>query len=240
MASHQTSIETDQPRIIEDPNDIWEENKSMIIGVILVVILGVGGTSLWFTNKQATLTEANQMYADAKNAEAWQKIVDQYPETPSAALSLLQLANDSLEKNDFKKAEPFYSSFLQKFPDHFATPSVEFAYASVLEAQGKQEEATSLLQKIVNQSPPHPFTEGASLRLAKTYIAQDQIELARETLNRSLEQSTSPTYTFETQQLLNSLPAPPKPEIENTATSTETEQTEQPSSPTPSPSSKKE
>lgn len=130
--------------------DFLKENgMSILIGVGLAVVVFVGFSA--FRNfKKTQETAASSMLFQAQNAEQFQQLVDQYPNTAVAPLAQLSLASDYFDQGQFEMALNAFATFLQSHPDHSFALAAELGQVQCLEALGRLEEAVEGYKKFAD------------------------------------------------------------------------------------------
>jgi tetratricopeptide (TPR) repeat protein len=130
-ASHDAAILTDDKKAqMKD----WGIKGGVIIVVLLAVLL-------YRAHKQSSNEQASRMLGEARNMQALQAVITQYPSTPAARLALLQTAKAHYDSGDFMTASSLYQDFITKYPKHPLVATAELGKIECSEAMGKLPEA---------------------------------------------------------------------------------------------------
>src|SRR5688500_4099201 len=99
-----------------DPMVFWIQHKSKIVllGALAVVCLGSWG--IWEYMQQTRNAAAQELFAKADNAEAYRKIVAEYPGARVAGSSYLLLAQKLREEGKFDESSKELHTFIEKNP----------------------------------------------------------------------------------------------------------------------------
>jgi outer membrane protein assembly factor BamD (BamD/ComL family) len=200
------SLSQDDPRIIDSSEAFLTKNLyPLVFALIILLALACAGT-WWWTQQLAQQEQALQLYTKAQTPEDWEAIIKAYPQSPAAALALIDLAQKERATGTISSAIVHYQSFLKKFSRHPAAPSVELALAVSLENAGKTAEAQTAYNKIISAKPPHAFVGAASIGLARIYLQENKLLAARQTLSDFISSNEEKGATNEAREMLNSLP----------------------------------
>jgi tetratricopeptide (TPR) repeat protein len=203
MATPHSTI-SDEPRFVTDSADLfWEQNKNLILGAVALVVIALIGAGFWWQQRAVTQAEATALAATGNTPEVWQKVVDQYPTTPAAALCYIHLASKAQQGPDYSKALGYYDAFLKNFPKHPAAQAVRFTRAQLLEASGQTEPAKAAYLAILNAD--ETFAAPAGISLARVYQAEGNLAKARETLQSVLLAKNANASTAEAKAALDRL-----------------------------------
>jgi outer membrane protein assembly factor BamD (BamD/ComL family) len=107
-------------------------------GVVAIVVLAV---VLYKAHRQSGNEQASRMLGEARNVQALQAIITQYPSSPAARLALLQTAKAHYDAGDFMAASSMYGDFVKKYPKHPMVDIAEMGKIQCMEAMGKLPEA---------------------------------------------------------------------------------------------------
>ncbi len=132
-------------------NEDW---KSWIItaGIAAIVVLSV----ILYRSHNATNEEtASRMLGEARNGQALQSILTQYPSTSAAKLALLQLAKAQFDSGDFVAAQSSYQNFISKYPTHTMKAIAELGTIHCTEGLGNTEAALTAFGEFATKNPQH-------------------------------------------------------------------------------------
>ncbi|NJK91313.1 MAG: tetratricopeptide repeat protein [Blastochloris sp.] len=197
----------EDPRIIDgDENEISKILRPLLL-VLTLVLIGVA-IFIWFRSKLiANEEKARVLLIEAKTPEDWRNLVEAHPLKSSSALALISLAQEANSRRDFAQAVSCYEDFLERFPHHPMSPSVNLALAVAHENMGQQQEAIAAYVKMRDSQPPHAHVGTATILLAKNYLRDDnKVLAARQTLADFISGNSESPVLNEARELLNSLP----------------------------------
>lgn len=112
----------------------WLVKGGIAVAVLLAVLL-------YRTHRQSNEEQASRMLGEARNVQALQAIMTQYPSTSAARLALLQTAKAQYDSSDFPAAAASYRDFVTRNPKHPMVPVAELGGIECQEAMGRTPEA---------------------------------------------------------------------------------------------------
>src|SRR6266704_2652149 len=193
----------------------WERFKKEITAALLIVLLAViAYTGYRFYSDRRTAA-ASALLASAKNAQAYQQVIEQYPNTAAAAEAYLLLAEAQRNEKKFAEANTTLQSFIAKYPQHEFVSTARMAVAANLESLGKTDEALVMYQRIASDYP-NSFNAPMAL-LSQVYIlkAKGRNDDARRICETVLTQYRTSFWAGEAMQQLRMLkpitPSTPAP-----------------------------
>ncbi|HWY78382.1 MAG TPA: tetratricopeptide repeat protein [Verrucomicrobiae bacterium] len=208
----------------------WAQaNRKQLIGVaIAIAVIGLGiGLYIWHGN--ARDASANDALAAIKPAarmpgvaplmpppDAYLKVANDYPGTPSGARALLMAAAGLFEDGKFKDAEALFTRFMQDYPEFPLSTQAQIGIAASLEAQGKTNEAATHYKEFRERHPSDSSWTQATSALARLYNEQgkpDQaLKLYQELVNKRNNDTWSQEAPFLMHEILEKHPElQPKP-----------------------------
>ena len=194
-----------------------EQNRRAILGGALLVIVAIIalGTVAWLEkakSREALVLEgqAQSLYVDRvvddqqktkenlrKATDLYRQILDEYPRTTSARLSLYLLGNTLMEQDDLPGAMEAYQQFLDQNRGNdmlVGLVSQRMAYAHLL--NGDQEAAVGKFSQILSL-PKALNKDQALFELAKLEEAGDGTEKALSYYKQLVEEYPASPYTNE-------------------------------------------
>ena len=225
---------------------IEQNRKAILGGVLLVVVAMIAlGTVVWLEkekNQEALVLEgqAQALYIDrsfdeqqqtkenlGKASELYRQILDEYPRTTSARLSLYLLGNTLMEQGDLPGAMEAYQQFLdQNRGDDMLVGLVSqrLAYAHLV--SGDQEAAVGKFSQIL--SLPNALNKDQALfELAKLEEAGEDTEKALTYYQQLVEEFPASPYTNEASLRIKVLaPEKSEPQVKGEGREGEDEETE--------------
>ena len=167
---------------------LWQQYGKWIIGSVLIIAVAYGGVQYYQSIKAATAAKASILYdqmimhAYSKNPEDEKKakqegesLINEYKETPYAALAALVLAKISLEKNDPAAANRYFEIVIKDNKEPMQ-PIAVARYAKVLGEEKKYREALDILTAIDAEGYESLFTETKG----DIYLMQGEKDKAKE------------------------------------------------------------
>ena len=175
-----------------------EEHRGLVWGgilLVLVVIAAMVGFVMHSSQKQEQAWElegkAQGMYLDrplddvkqgkenvVKASGMFQEIVDQYPGTTSAQISLFLLGNSLVEQEKYSEGIAIYNQFIQKYgQDHILVALVQQRLGLTQLLAGDQDAAKSSFQTVLDN--PHALNKDqVTFELAKLAESGEKIDVA--------------------------------------------------------------
>jgi len=120
--------------------DSARELRSWIITIAIAAVI-VLAIFLYRGNRESNENKASRMLGEARNVQALQAVINQYPSTSAARLSLLQAAKAQYDNGDYVTAQATYREFLTKNPGHPMAPIAELGLVHCTEGMGQVEQA---------------------------------------------------------------------------------------------------
>lgn len=157
-----------------------EEWKRWIItaGIAAIVVLAVVLYRIHNANNEE---KASQMLGEARNLQALESIMRQYPGTASAKLALLQTAKAQYDNRDFVAAQNSYDHFLSQYPDHSMSAMAELGKIHCLEGLGSTEAALTAFSQFAVKNPQNFLMPMAVFGKARCLQELKRYEEARTT-----------------------------------------------------------
>lgn len=129
--------------------------------------------------QEGAVTEASRLFLNADSAEEFQRIVEEFADTPSGPMARLALAAQRYRDGMVEQARTQYSLFIERYPDHMMRPAAMLGLAYSDEALGQLESALQGFQSFQVAHPDHYLTSIARLSEARVLGLLGQIEAAR-------------------------------------------------------------
>lgn len=168
---------------LEDRFRIWfEKNSKQVILGCVVVILVAGVVIYWFWKSSSTETAASEALAKANTPEELLQVTATYPNSKSAPLALLLVADDYFTKGKHKEAQGIYERFLQQYPRHEMADSAQYGIASCLEAQSDIPKAVAGYESLQANYPNSFHLAAARVAMARCAERQGDLQKAKQFL----------------------------------------------------------
>ncbi len=132
-----------------------------------------------------------------KAIDAFQKVIERFPNTKEADRALLKIANSYYNLGDKERAREIYQEYINK---HANTPeAIEAAYQlALLEMKGGNENVTEQIEKFIKRYPDYPFINLLIVQLADAYMQKGDYskaeELYRKVIEKNVEESEYALY----------------------------------------------
>lgn len=194
----------------------FEANKKrVVIGAGIVLVAGtIAGIWVWHNSEREI--EAEEALAAVHTpfnpseptppgtAEAFLKIVRDYPNTSAAAKALLRAGTAYFADGNYPKAREQFDTFIRNFPDSPWVSEAVFGNAACLDAEGKTTEAIAKYNDFLKYNDAS--ADQARLNLARLYEQTKQPALALDLLNKLVnpQQGYNPAAA-EAQQMIKEL-----------------------------------
>jgi TolA-binding protein len=188
----------------ETPTNNNKEIKSWMItvGVAAVVVLAV---FLYRTNKAGNEEKASRMLGEARNAQALQAIMSQYPSSAAARMALLQMAKAQFDNGDYVSSQASYKDFLSKYPTHPMTGIAELGLIHCTEATGQTEKALEEYTRFATTKPTHFLAPTAIFGKARCLQALKRYDKARATYDDFLAANPKSDWKNDIEEALKQL-----------------------------------
>lgn len=173
---------------------VWaklEANKKQVAwgsAVVAVVALVVSYYTWSQAQKNVQAGQAlSAVMADAmpgggrtESAEAYLKVVAEYPRTSAAARAALAAAGTLFAQEKYAEAQAEFQKFTRDYPDSPFRGQALLGVAASLDAQGKMDEAARAYKELIDRHPSDIVVPQAKFELARVYEAQNRIKEALE------------------------------------------------------------
>ena len=136
---------------IESFGDEWR-NWLVTGGIAVILILSI---VLFRSHNASNEEKASRMLGEARNGQALQSILSQYPSTSAAKLALLQMAKAQYDNGDYVAAQSSYQDFLSKYPTHPMAAIAEMGKIHCTEGLGNTEVALAAFSQFATKNPDH-------------------------------------------------------------------------------------
>ncbi len=162
-----------------DAELFWARHrKSIILGVIAVLVVA-GGTAAWFINAYNTRVASQQLFAAAKNPEAWREVIAKFPSSQPAANAYFLLGESLREQGNLTESSATYQKFLEVFPEHELAGGARLGLAENLAAEGKTDQAITALREVQSKNSTSYAAPFAALLEGRIYFRQGKLLDAR-------------------------------------------------------------
>lgn len=189
---------------LESLDDGNKEIRSWIItaGIAAVIVLAV---FLYRANKAGNEEKASRMLGEARNVQALQAIMSQYPASSAAMLARLQIAKAQYDNGDFVAAQASYREFLSQYPSHPMVAVAELGLIHCEESSGQAEKALAEYTRFITGNPKHFLTPTAIFGKARSLHALKRYDQARATYEDFLAANPKSNWKDDVEEALKQL-----------------------------------
>ncbi|MEM6601128.1 MAG: tetratricopeptide repeat protein [Verrucomicrobiota bacterium] len=195
----------DEPRIVTDPEELFESYKYQILMGAAVIVIAVLGGIGWWISKQNHETNAQTALQQAENIEGWTSVAEEFANTSAGGFAQLKLAEAHKDADNWEGVENAFNTFLQYHKKSPLAPTAELGLARALEVQQKYDAALDAYHQIIASAEKHPFSAPAHIGLARTYQALGQPEAARQILADLIVSTSASAFMSEAEAMLKKL-----------------------------------
>ncbi len=188
-----------------DPFDYWDRHKTKIILFGALILFALAISIFYRVTTERRKSESRQLFGQAENAEGYQKVIAQFPDSVAAANARLLLAAEQRQAGKFDEALATLNEFIKTSPEH---PLIAGAWISLAETQaaaGQNDKALATYQTVTTQYPKSyaaPLAQSGAAALLKREGKTAEARQAYETL---MSQYPESFYTRQAEQELQFL-----------------------------------
>jgi TolA-binding protein len=189
----------------------WAQYKTTIIAVSAVLVLGAlayAGYQLYTARRAAN---AAALLAAADSPQAYQQVIDRYPDSAPAASAYLLLAAQQRAAKNYAEANTTLHKFIDQFPKHELITTAWMGVAANLESLGKNDEALSTYQRLATEYPQSFNAPLALLAQVSLLKAKNRTEDARKICETLITEHSKSIVASEALRELMALPKPAVP-----------------------------
>lgn len=173
-------------------NDLPNKQKKLIYSLTLIIMIAVISLAVWQYKKhenaeqmlqaateyqKAILEYENSNISSSSKTNGFSKVVQEYPHTAFAIFSSWYLANDAINNTSFNNFD------------------IKNLQAADNNGKANYNKAISILENSAKENPSNNLTNITKTRLARLYIATNQIDKAISTID-SIATSQQTSYTL--------------------------------------------
>ncbi len=125
------------------------------------------------------VTSAAEALSAAQSEQGLKAVYENYPETPSAPLALIQAAALAFSEGDYGSARTTYLLFREKYPEHLLAPFAQNGIASTLEAEGRWDEAIENYNLVIARYPDSALAPEAAFNRGRALLEAGRADEAR-------------------------------------------------------------
>ena len=174
----------------------FNENSSTVLKVFAVIVLGIAGISYYNHTDSMKVENAANITGRAQNTfingnldEAlvkFERVLDDYPDTPGAVQSLVYLLNDAVTNQDEEAVQSLLSNHDGNIDDPVVASAFYKLRGDIALNQGDSNAAVKYYQRAQSNADGISLQIKYKLDIAAVFIAQDNYDDARETLDEIL------------------------------------------------------
>jgi tetratricopeptide (TPR) repeat protein len=157
-----------------EPDVFWQNHgRKIILGLAAGAVIAVAGY-FWQSSAESAREEMTTRFSQAKTAEDYERIIQDYGTKPVAANALFKLASIRFDEKRHDDAEQAYKTFIQQFPQNPLVPSARFGLAMIVEARGEFAKAKEMYQQFLGQYPSSALNPAVRVAVARCTEALGQ------------------------------------------------------------------
>ena len=144
-------------------------------GVVIIVAVIIAAV---ISHSASVKEKAEQALNQARSRDQLQAVYEEYPDTPSAPLALIQLGAVQYDGNEYVQALESYQLFLKSYRAHRLADFARMGIAYCRESEGKWDAAIQEYRNIENAYPNSSLAAEAALNIGRCQARQGQIQIA--------------------------------------------------------------
>lgn len=163
-----------------EPDVFWEQHgRKIVAGLVAVLAVGL---AIFYRQRQGIQEEerAAARLATARDLNALETIVRDYPGKEVAAQAMLRLGDLHFHEGRLPDAAAVYQRFLTSYPQHNQAPAALFSLAAIQEAGGNFDAAKGQYLQLVSSHPDAYTAIAAKLGAARCAVKLGQKKEARQ------------------------------------------------------------
>lgn len=162
-----------------DPLVFWIQHKTKVLLFAALFVVGLAVFATWEIVRTRKDAAAERLFAEAKSAEDFRKVIAEYAGTAAAGNAHLMLGEKLRAEGKLDESTAALRQFIERHPEHPLLSGAWTSIATNLEAQGKADEALSTYQKVSTGYANSFSTPIALLAQARILQAKDKTDEAR-------------------------------------------------------------
>ena len=136
------------PDLLLESSVFWEKYKLPVVAAGLLLVLALVGSEVYQIQREKNLAAASAQLDAAKTPADYQKIIDDYAGSPSAANAAMLKGRAQMDAKDFAGAATTWQTFADANPQQPLAVNALMGLGGALEAQDKFDEARAAYQKV--------------------------------------------------------------------------------------------
>jgi TolA-binding protein len=188
-----------------DPIAFWIEHKSKVLLYGGLLVAALAGCGFYEISAERAQAEARRVFAEAKSADDFRKVVQQFPKTVVAGDARLILAGQLREEKKYDEALAILRAFVADSQQHPLISSAWLSLGETLEASGKADEALDIYQQTATKFPDSYAAPMSMTSRAKLLQSQGKIEEAKRTYESVMSQYPESIFSQEAKRDLQFL-----------------------------------
>ena len=175
----------------------FNKNRIAAIKILLVIVLIIGGMSYYNHLGSIKLESAAHLSGRAQNIfingnvdqamVKFERVLDDYPDTPGAIQSLVYLLNDAVSKNDFDKVNELLIKNVGTIEDPIVSGAIYELKGDIALLEGDHSSALKYYQKAESLTARNAIHTKYQLDIASALLAQNKYDDALKTLEEIIE-----------------------------------------------------
>ncbi len=132
----------------------------------------------------------------ARTFEELAAVYENYPQTPSAPLALVQAGAFAFTEGEYGPARNYYLLFRENYPGHILAGFAQMGIASTLEAEGRWDEALAAYDRLAAVYPDSALVPQAAFNRGRCLREAGRPEEARREFKMVFERFPQSPYAF--------------------------------------------
>ena len=168
--------------------------RTVVLSLAGVVIIAVIVVAAYISHSSSLIENAEQSLSQARSKDDLRAVCEEYPDTPSAPLALIQLAAIQYDEKEFGPAGESYQLFLQQYPRHRLADFAQMGIAYSLEGKGEWAAAIEKYGAVGDLYPGSSLSAEADLNAGRCRVRLGRIQPAINSYREVIERFPRSMY----------------------------------------------
>lgn len=152
-----------------------KNQKRYLPYVLVFFVLGMIYVG-WSTYHDWKQKSGMELFRTAKSEADYQTIVQKYPSTFAAGLSMIELGEIQWNQGQYAKARENYEFFLSRFPKSLFAPFIRNLIGECLFQEKKYDEAQKIFSSLLQDKEENFIETIAKMNLGRVLVAKGQLK----------------------------------------------------------------
>lgn len=135
-------------------------------------------------------------FSTARTVEELTAVYENYPQTPTAPLALIQAGAFAFNRGEYSPARNYYLLFQENYPGHILADYAQMGIAASLEAESRWDEALEAYDRLAALYPDSVLVAQAHFNRGRCLRAAEDTEGARREFQTVFERYPQNPYAF--------------------------------------------